>query len=69
MGKTIRGSSTVTWMGKSTELGMSMLSSKTMITLVGIRGSHKNGWKKAAYGSHVEEMNESGRSRRANLTS
>ena len=33
MGKTVRGSSNGTWMGKSTELGMSVCSSKTRILL------------------------------------
>ena len=42
-------------MGKSIKLGMLVCSSKTRIMLVGIRG----GWKKAEYGSHVEEIDGS----------
>ena len=38
LGKTVRGSSAGAWMGESTELGMSMSSSKTGIILIGIRG-------------------------------
>ena len=45
-------------MGESTELGMSVFSSKTMIILIGTRGCNKNGWNKAEYGSHVEEIDE-----------
>ena len=45
-----------TWMGKSTELGMSVYSTKTRI-FIRIRG-HKHGWKKAECGSHVEEIDE-----------
>ena len=41
MGKTVRGSSVEAWMGKSTELGMSICSSKTRIILIGVRGRHK----------------------------
>ena len=37
VGKTIRGSSVGTWMGKSTKLGMSVSSTKTRIILNGIR--------------------------------
>ena len=44
--------------GKSTELRMSVCSSKTRIILVGIRGWHQNDMKKAEYGSHVEEFDE-----------
>ena len=43
-------------MGKSTELGMSICSSKTRTILIGICGCHQNGWKEAEYGSHVEKM-------------
>ena len=43
-------------MGKSIKLGMLVCSSKTRIMLVGVRG----GWKKAEYGSHVEEIDEAG---------
>ena len=38
MGKTVRGSSNGTWMGKSPELGMSVCSSKTRTVLFCIRG-------------------------------
>ena len=37
-GKTVRGRPDGTWLGKSTELGMSVNSSKTWIILIGIRG-------------------------------
>ena len=56
MGQTVRGSS----VGNSTELGMSMCSSKIGIILIGIRGCHQNSWKEAEYGSHVEELDENG---------
>ena len=49
--QTIRGSSIETWMGKRTKLGMSFCSSQTRIR-------HKNCWKEAEYGSHVEEDDE-----------
>ena len=45
-------------MAESTKLGMSVCSLKTQIILVGIRGRHQNGWKKAEYGSHVEEIDD-----------
>ena len=38
MGKTIRGSAVGRWMGKSTQLGMSVCPSKTWVILIGIRG-------------------------------
>ena len=37
---------------------MSFRSSNTRIILIGVRGWHANGWKKAAYGSQVEEVDE-----------
>ena len=44
---------------KSTELGVSVCSLTTRIVLIGIRECDiKNVWKKAEYGSHVEEMVE-----------
>ena len=54
VGTTIRRSSTETWMGKSTELGMSVCSSKTRIIFVSTCGWHY-GWKEAEKGSHVED--------------
>ena len=62
-GKIVRRSSTGTWMGKSLGLGMSVCSSRTRIMLVGIHG----GWKKAEYGSHVEEIDEAGWCWRTNI--
>ena len=56
MGKTLRRSSIGTLMGGSTELGMSVRSSKTMVMSVSTCGWHQNGWKE--YGSHVEEDDE-----------
>ena len=44
--------------GKSTELGMSVCSSKTRIILIGTRGWHQDGCKEAEFGSHVEEIDE-----------
>ena len=58
----------MTWMGKSTELGMSFCSPKTRIVLVGIRGRHKHGWKTAESGSHVKEIVEKCGSGRTNFT-
>ena len=55
VGKTIRWSSIGTWMGKWTELGLLLCSSKTRIILFGKRGWHQHGWKEPEYGSHVEE--------------
>ena len=56
MGKTMRGSSIGTWMGKRTYLGMFVCSSKTMIIFISTRGWHQNGCKEAECGSHVEEI-------------
>ena len=46
-----------------------MFIGKTRIVLVGIRESCKNDWKKAEYGSHVEEIDESCGRRRSNIMS
>ena len=40
VGKTVRGSSVGTWMGRSTELWRSICSSKTRIILIGTRGRY-----------------------------
>ena len=56
--KTVRRSFIGTWMGKSTKLELSVCSSKTKIILVGLRGRHKNGGKKAEDASHVEDIDE-----------
>ena len=47
-------------MGRSTELGMFICSSKTMIILIGTCGRHQNGWKKAELKSHREDIDEAG---------
>ena len=54
-------------MGTSTELGMSVCSSETRIILVGPRGRHQSGSKKAECGSHVEEIDETCGSWRTNI--
>ena len=51
MGTTVRRSSVGSWMDKSTEMGMFICSSTTRIFLVGTRGWHENGRKKAEHGS------------------
>ena len=56
-------------MGRSTELGMFICSSKTRIILVGTCGRHQNGWKEAKSRSYVEEMDEAGWSWRTNFIS
>ena len=45
-------------MGKSAELGMFSCSEKTRTIPIGICGRYYNGWKEAASGSHVEEIDE-----------
>ena len=47
-------------MGNSPELRMFVCSSETRTILVGIRGRHQHDWKEAKYGSHVEEVDETG---------
>ena len=69
LGKTDRGGSIGPWMGKGTELGMSICSTKTWIFLIGIRGWCLNGWKQAEHGSLVEEIDETCWSWRANFIS
>ena len=58
LGKTVRRSFDRTWTGESSELGMYVRSSETMVISVGICGWHQNGWTEAEYGSHVEEIDE-----------
>ena len=67
--KTVRGGFIGTWIGKSSELGMSIRSSETRIVLVGLRWWHQNGWKKAEYGSNVEEFDETCGSWRTSIIS
>ena len=45
MAKRIRRSFIRTCVGQSTELGMSVRSSKTRVILIGLRGCHQHGWK------------------------
>ena len=52
VGKTVWRNSVGSWMGKSTELGMSR------IMLIGKHGWRQHGRKEAQYGSHVEEIEE-----------
>ena len=66
--KTVR-SSIRTWVGQSTELGMSHCSSKTRTIVIGSCGWYQNAWKTAEYGSHVEEMGESFRFWRTDIIS
>ena len=65
--KTVRGCFLGTWIGKSSEL--SICSSETRIVLVGLRCWHQNGWKKAEYGSNVEEFDETCGSWRTSIIS
>ena len=58
VGKTIRGSSIGTLMGKSTKFGRSVCSSKTRIIPIGKCGWYQNGWREAEDGSDVEEIDE-----------
>ena len=69
VGKITWKSSIGTWMGKKTELGMSVCSSKTRIILIGTRGSHQNGWKETEHGTHVEDIDETRRSWRTKIIS
>ena len=58
VGKTIRGSSIGTLMGKSTKFGRSVCSSKTRIIPIGKCGWYQNGWREAEDGSDVEDIDE-----------
>ena len=57
--KTIPRSFTVTWMGENSELGMYVRSSEALVIFLSVYvDGHQNGWKEAAYGSQVEEIDE-----------
>ena len=67
MGKKIRRSCARTWLGVSTKLRMHVRSSKTWVTIVGMCGWYRNGWKEAKYGSYAEEIHEKRWSWRTNF--
>ena len=68
VGKTVRGSSVGARLGRSTYLGMSICSSKTMTILIGIRGLHKNGWKDVVCMAPMwKKWNETSRSWRTTI--
>ena len=46
-----------------------LVNRKTRIILIGVRTTFKNDWKKAEFESHVEEIDEAGRSWRTNILS
>ena len=58
VGKTVRWSIDGTWLGKSTKLGMRILSQKTSFFFIGLCGWHQNRWKEAEFGSYVGEIDE-----------
>ena len=69
VGKTVRKNIDDTWLGKSTKLGMLVLSQKTKIILVGLCGWHQNGRKEAEFSSYVEEIDEKRWLERASIIS
>ena len=69
VGKTLRGSSVRTWMGKKCRIGNVFLFIENRDFLIGFRGWYQNGWKEGEYGSHVEEMDDTRRSWRTDIIS
>ena len=55
--------------GKKCRIENVCFPSKTKTVLMGVREWYENGWRKARYGSHVEEIDETGRSWRTNIIS